>query len=80
MFVNFEYEIHITRGGKPYVRGFLESITNEPKYKVFNFDLDAYDAVLVDGNEEETIENAENAVGYTMKYEEFTIEEGIECI
>ena len=25
MFVNFEYETHSTRSGRPYVRGFLES-------------------------------------------------------
>ena len=75
MFVNFEYEVHFTREGRPYVRGLLESITRHPKYEVFAFDLYAYDTILVDGDAEKTIENAENATGYSMKYELFTIKE-----
>lgn len=77
MFVNFEYEVHFTREGRPYVRGFLESITNKPKYQVFDFDLDAYDAVLVDRDVNKTMENIERVTGYTMRYEEFTIKEEI---
>lgn len=75
MFVNFEYELHINEKERPYVRGFLESITNKPKYQVFDFDLDAYDAVLVDRDVSKTMENIERITGYTMRYEEFTIKE-----
>lgn len=75
MFVNFEYELYINEKERPYVRGFLESITNKPKYKVFDFDLDAYDAVLVDRDVDKTMENIERVTGYTMRYEEFTIKE-----
>ena len=75
MFVNFEYEVHVVEKEMPYVRGFLASITSKPKYQVFNFDLDAYCAVLVDGNMEKTNENVDKVIGYTMRYEEFTIKE-----
>ena len=76
MFVNFEYEVHFTREGKPYIRGFLESITSCPRYEVFAFDLDAYGAVLVDGDDvEKTIERVEDVTGYSMRYELFTIRE-----
>jgi hypothetical protein len=75
MFVNFEYETHATRAGRPYIRGSLESITDKPKYQVFDFDLDAYCAVLVDGDMEKTNENVDKVIGYTMRYEEFIIKE-----
>ena len=75
MFVNFEYEVHVVEKERPYVRGFLESITSKPKYQVFDFDLDAYDAILVYGDIKKTMEKAEEVVGYSMKYEHFTTKE-----
>jgi hypothetical protein len=71
MFCNFEYEVHVTEKGRPYVRGFLESITAKPKYDVFDFDLDAYDVVLVESDIKKTIENVENINGYTIRINEF---------
>ena len=56
MFCNFEYEVHITEKGNPYVRGFLESITKEPKYNVFSFDIDAYAVVLCEQDIKKTME------------------------
>lgn len=71
MFINFEYEKHTHGLYDCYVRGVVESISKEPKYKVYEYDIHAWNNVLDNFDEEKTMANIEKEIGYSMPIECF---------